>query len=407
MPRSIALGRAARSLALAAIVGVVCGAASALFLGLLERATHVRLAHESLVFALPFAGFVIGTLYERYGANVRGGTNLVIDALADGGPQVPPRMAPMVLVGTILTHLFGGSAGREGTAVQMGASLADTLAYRLRLDAEERRELLAAGVAGGFGSVFGTPLAGTVFAMEFVVIGRFQVRLALPALVAASVGDLTTRGLGIVHGAPPAPTSPALDGLTFLNFAWLAVGIALASWAFIELTHAIKHRLTSLVPKLGQRMLVGGLALVVLWRLTGSSDELGLSIPALERALTGESTPPWVFARKLAFTALTLGSGFLGGEVTPLFVIGATMGSALAHPLGLPPALAAAIGMAGLFGASANTPIAVIVMAGELFGFAIVPWAAPVIVLARLLKGRRSIYAAQRTPEPSPDPSGS
>src|SRR5207344_741841 len=143
--------------------------------------------HEIIVYFLPLAGIVIGTLYARFGEAIKAGNNLVIDTIHDDGPEIPLRMLPMVLIGTVLTHLFGGSAGREGTAVQMGASLADTLSHRLRLDMPMRRQLLAAGMAGGFGSVFGTPMAGAVFGLELVVLGRIEYQALVPALAASVV----------------------------------------------------------------------------------------------------------------------------------------------------------------------------------------------------------------------------
>ncbi len=161
---------------LGGLVGVVSGVASALFLYLLDLATDFREQHTALVYTLPVAGLVLGGVYERWGKPIRGGNNLVLDSVHEGDVRLPLRMAPMVLLGTVLTHLFGGSAGREGTAVQMGGSLADAVARRLRVSAATRRELLAAGIAGGFGSVFGTPIAGTLFGLEVVVIGRMAWR---------------------------------------------------------------------------------------------------------------------------------------------------------------------------------------------------------------------------------------
>src|SRR5215218_6873517 len=203
------ISRAGRAFAqwvlLGTLVGVAAGLASALFLFLLERATRVRVQHEGLVWALPLAGLVLGLLQERFGRSVRGGNNLIIDTVHENSPQLPLRMAPIALLGTVLTHLFGGSAGREGTAVQMGASLADAIAHRFRVSLFTRRELLAAGIAGGFGSVFGTPIAGVVFGLEVVSVGQLSYHALLPALVAALVGDLVTRGLGIVHTAYPTP----------------------------------------------------------------------------------------------------------------------------------------------------------------------------------------------------------
>ena len=380
-------------LGLGAVLGVACGAASALFLWLLDQATATRTTHEAIVFALPVAGLAIGWLYERFGAAIKGGTNLVIDTIHDGGPEVPLRLAPMVLVGTVLTHLFGGSAGREGTAVQMGAGLTDWLSHRLRVSAALRQQLLVAGVAGGFGSVFGTPFAGVVFGLEVVALRRLHLRALVPALVAAVVGDLTTRGLGITH--VPYPTLPALALSPLLLLKWLVVALAVAAVAvvFIEATHLLKR-----VPvRLPIRMFVGGLVIIGLWQVVGTSDYLGLGVPLIGRALHDPALPAYAFALKLAFTIVTLGAGFLGGEVTPLFVIGATLGSALAVALGIPVEFGAAVGLAAMFAAASNTPLALTVMAVELFGVHVLPHVAIVCAIAYVVTGRRSIYPAQLT----------
>ncbi|NNB95175.1 chloride channel protein [Corallococcus exiguus] len=383
-------------LLLGAIVGGVCGVASAVFLALLEEATEFRLAHESLVYALPVAGLVLGSVYGRWGASIRGGNNLVLDTVHAGDAVIPLRMAPMVLLGTVLTHLFGGSAGREGTAVQMGASLADQIAWRFRVAPDTRRELLAAGIAGGFGSVFGTPLAGTVFGLEVVCVGRLGYEALLPALTAAVVGDLVTRGLGIHHTAYPVPQALALTLPVLGKWLVFAVGIAGVAVAFIEGTHGLKRILERRVPWLPVRMALGGLGVVGLWKLAGTSDYLGLGVPGILRAFEDVSLPWGAFAWKLVFTVVTLGAGFLGGEVTPLFFIGAALGNVLARLLGLPVDLGAAVGMAALFAAAANTPLALSLMAVELVGASVLPHVAIVATVAYLLTGHRGIYPSQR-----------
>jgi len=385
-----------RSVALGAIIGAFCGASSALFLWLLEHATRLRIEHELIVYALPIAGLALGFVYERFGASIKGGNNLVIDTIHDGGTEIPLRMAPMVLVGTVLTHLFGGSAGREGTAVQMGASFADWLAHRLRLDAQLRRQLLAAGVAGGFGAVFGTPIAGAIFGLEFVVLGRIEYRALVPALVASLVGDLVTRALGIVHTPYHATSHLALTPLLLGKWVLFAVAIALTATAFIELTHLLKRTSEKHLARLPLRMFVGGAVVVVLWKLIGTSDYLGLGVPSIVRAFDDPTLPTYAFAAKLIFTAVTLGAGFLGGEVTPLFFMGAALGGVLAKLLGLPLELGAGVGMAAMFAAASNTPLALSIMAVELLGAEILPHVAIVCVLAYLLTGHRSIYTAQR-----------
>ncbi len=381
---------------LGAVVGVLCGSASALFLWLLDEATRFRDSHTSIVYTLPLAGLAIGWIYERWGNGIRAGNNLVIDTIHDGGPEIPLRLAPMVLAGTVLTHLFGGSAGREGTAVQMGAGLTDWLSHRLGLRGELRTQLLAAGVAGGFGSVFGTPVAGAIFGLEFVVLGRIQYHALLPALIAALVGDWTTRAWGIEHTAYPGPHYlPLTLGLS-LKWILFAAAVALTTVAFIELTHWLKRQGERYVPRLPLRLALGGVAVVGLWLLWGTDAYLGLGVPTIVRAFEDPALTPYAFAAKLLFTAVTLAAGFLGGEVTPLFFIGAALGNALAPVLGLPVPLAAGVGMAAVFAAAANTPIALSLMAVEMLGATALPHVLLVSVLAYLFTGHRGIYPAQR-----------
>jgi H+/Cl- antiporter ClcA len=390
-PRALAQGAV-----LGSFVGLICGAATALFLRLLTSATEFRTGHEVIVYALPIAGLLMGWFLERFGDSVKAGTNLVIDRIHAGGPQVPLRMAPIALFGTVLTHLFGGSAGREGTAVQMGASLADRVSHRLRLGEDVRRQLLAAGVAGGFGSVFGTPIAGAIFGLEFSVLGRLKWNSLVPALMASVVGDLTPRALGAHHD--PYPTLAAVSLTPLLLAKWLvfAAAIAVVSIAFIEMTHFLKRSGERFVPRLSLRMFVGGLLVVALWRLIGTSDYLGLGVPTILRAFEDPTLPTWAFAFKLLITAVTLGAGFLGGEVTPLFFIGAALGSVLAQLLGIPLELGVGVGLAAAFAAASNTPIALSVMALELLGLATLPHVVIVCVVAYLLTGHRSIYPVQR-----------
>ncbi|MBK6686928.1 MAG: chloride channel protein [Deltaproteobacteria bacterium] len=381
---------------LGVLVGLACGAASALFLLLLDWATETRGSEPRLIYALPVAGLLIGAVYERLGASIKGGNNLIIDTLHDDGPTIPLRMAPMVLIGTVLTHLFGGSAGREGTAVQMGASLADQLAHHLRLSRTVRLQLLAAGIAGGFASVFGTPLAGTVFGLELVLLGRLEYHALVPALVAAVVGDLTTRSLGIEHTPYPLVQALSLTPLVLAKWLVFALLVAAVTVTFIELTHRLKAFLERWIPRLPLRMAFGGAAIVALWRLFGTDDYLGLGVPTIVRAFSDGELPAYAFAAKLLFTAVTLSAGFLGGEVTPLFFVGATLGNVLGRALELPLGLSAGVGLAAVFGAAANTPLALSIMAVELLGAPVLPHVAIVVVVAYLLTGHRGIYPSQR-----------
>jgi H+/Cl- antiporter ClcA len=386
----------AQWLVLGSAVGVLCGVASGVFLHLLERATAFRNAHEAMVYTLPVAGLVIGLVYERWGKPIKGGNNLIIDSVHEDTPQIPIRMAPMVLIGTVLTHLFGGSAGREGTAVQMGGSMADAVAHRFRLGRQGRRQLLAAGMAGGFASVFGTPIAGAIFGLEVVVMGRIEYDALVPSLVAALVGDRVTRALGVVHTAYPAPPSVTPTFLVLGKSLVIGVAMALVTIAFVELTHHLKRTLERRVQRLPVRMMLGGAAIVAMWRMIGTSDYLGLGVPMIVRSFTDPQLPVYAFAAKLVFTAVTLSAGFLGGEVTPLFFVGAALGNVLARALGLPLELGAGVGIAAVFGAAANTPLALSVMAVELLGANVFPHVVLVTVVAYLLSGHRGIYPSQR-----------
>lgn len=387
--------RLAQWVALGSIVGVLCGLASAAFLWLLGVATDFRTNNEVIVWALPLAGVALGFVLERWGGPVRGGNNLVIDTAHDCSDRIPLAVAPATLLGTVWTHLFGGSGGREGAAVQMGAALAEEVSHRIRVRPETRRQLLAAGIAGGFGSVFGTPIAGAVFGLEVVHLGKIEYSSLVPALVASVVGDYTVRLLGIHHSAFPTVGALGIDPLVLAKWTLVGIVVALVAISFVELTHLVRRTLEKRFASLPLRMALGGLAVVALWRLIGSSDYLGLGTPVIERAFTEPATL-YAFALKVVFTALTLGSGFLGGEVTPLFFIGATLGSALAAPLGLPLALTAGVCMAAMFAAASNTPLALSIMAVELLGAAAMPHVVIVCVVAYLMTGNRSIYPSQR-----------
>lgn len=384
-----------RWLGLGILAGLLCGCASALFLTWLYKVTSYRLEHPVIVWGLPLAGLFMGWVYQHVGQEILPGNNLVLDRLHSGGDQLPLRMAPLALLGTVWTHLFGGSAGREGTGVQMGASLADGVSHALNLNPTLRRHMLAAGVAGGFASVFGTPLAGTLFGLEVVVVGKLDYEALLPALIAALVGNWTTQAWGVEHARFPVPEVTALS--LGLALSWLLFGVllALTAWAFIELTHRLKAWGQASLPSLPLRLFLGGTIIALIAQIPGAADYLGLSTHLISQAMGPTPPADWAFAAKLVLTAITLGFGFIGGEVTPLFVIGACLGSSFATYAGVPAPLAAGVGLAALFGAAANTPLAMTVMAVELMGVSMLPHVALVVVVAYLLTGRRSIYTAQ------------
>lgn len=383
--------RTALGLGLAALLS---GSASALFLWLLQSVTALREDHGGLLLFLPLAGLVSGLAYHRFGGLAEAGTNRILDELHDPKSFLPLRMAPMVLLGTLATHLCGGSAGREGTAVQMGGALSDQVARWLGFSVQGRRMLLLSGVAGGFASLFGTPLAGAVFALEFVVVGRLRLTHLLPCVLTAIASDRICLAWGAQHAHWVVPHVPGLDprggGLAVVA----GVAFGLAARAFVFLSHAVSGQAKARVATPWLRPALGGVLVAGCLWLAGSRYA-GLGLPLIAQSFR-EPVLPWDFALKLALTALTVGVGFKGGEVTPLFVVGATLGSVLSVALGLPTPLVSALGLVSVFGAAANTPLACTIMAMELFGAATGPWAAIACASAMLVSGRVGIYSAQK-----------
>jgi H+/Cl- antiporter ClcA len=390
-----------RWLAIAAVVGAFAGSASALLLASLNWATDMRESHKWIIALLPLAGLAVGCMYHYLGKSVEGGNNLILDEIHNPQQTIPLRMTPLILIGTVVTHLFGGSAGREGTALQTGASLADQFSQPLRLSPEDRTILLMAGISGGFGSVFGTPMAGAIFGLEVLALGRVRYAAIFPCVVAAFVGDFATHAWGIQHTIYRVTTVPPMHilGLLYAIAAGLAFG--LTGLLFARLTHAITRWSKKKMAWGPLRPVIGGAIVAAAVFALGTTKYIGLGIPTIVVAFQ-HPLPPYDFAVKLIFTAVTLGFGFKGGEVTPLFYIGATLGNALAWILPLPPSLLAGMGFVAVFAGAANTPIASSLMAIELFGAEAGSYAAIACVVSYLFSGHHGIYASQRVDEHKP-----
>jgi H+/Cl- antiporter ClcA len=377
------------------LIGLLAGSASAFFLISLEWATDYRESHRWIIALLPLGGFLIGWTYHKIGQNSLKGNNLLLDELNAHKSPIPLRMTPLVLMGTILTHLFGGSAGREGTAVQMGGSLSDQLTKWLGLDRENRRLTLIGGVAGGFSSVFGTPLAGAIFALEWMHTGKFRPQSLFPAFWAAFVADWTCELLwGVGH---TEYFIPEIAAHSFTNLLWIipaGIAFGISGRLFAECTHFFSKLFSKTFSYPPLRPVIGGLVIAGIVWISDSTTYIGLGIPRIVEAF--EQPLPWYdWLAKTGLTGFTLGAGFKGGEVTPLFFTGATLGNALSSLIPLPLALLAGMGFVGVFSGATNTPMACTVMGMELFGWEAGVFLALACGIAYVFSGKGSIYSSQ------------
>lgn len=383
-----------RWLAFCIAIAIVVGSASAIFLHSMELATKTRDNNHWFIWGLPFAGFAVGWLYLKFGSAVEGGNNLLIEEVRQPKNTVPLRMAPMVLFGTVVSHLFGASVGREGTAVQMGGSLADQLTKPFKLSQEERSTLLLAGISAGFASVFGTPLAGAIFGLEVVMLGRIRYQSLIPCFVAAILANQVTSLWGVHHTHYSVGTLPVISPVSLAAVIVAGIAFGLAGMIFskgLQIAGGFMKRRITYAPL---RPLIGGSMIASLIWFTDAWRFAGLGIPSIVTAFE-QPVAPWDFASKMGLTIASLASGFKGGEVTPLFFVGATLGNALAPLLDLPFPMLAGLGFVAVFAAAANTPIACTLMAMELFGAEIGVFAAVACSISYLFSGNSTIYKSQ------------
>ncbi len=392
-------------------LSIAIGIMVAFFLWLLEVVTKLRWQNGWLLLLLPLAGVVITWLYTTFGKNSDKGNNLIIDEIHKPGGGISFRMMPLVLFTTIITHLFGGSAGREGTAVQMGGSTAALMAKWLQLNAIDKRVLLLCGMSAGFGAVFGTPVAGAVFAIEVIAIGSIQYDAVLPCLLAGIVADITCAACGIHH---THYTISFTDTSTRL-FPFLTVDLGLivkvalagclfglAGFAFAKATHTIKQKSSQLIAQKLLIPVIGGVLVIAISYALGTFDYLGLGVTnptngvSIVAAFNNGGVTNFSWFWKLLLTAITLGMGFKGGEVTPLFFIGAALGNVLATYSGSPVDLFAGLGFIAVFAGATNTPLACTIMGVELFGGENILYYAIACFAAYYCSGHKGIYSSQK-----------
>lgn len=376
------------------IAGALIGSASALLLVTLDYVTNYRESHLWIIALLPLGGLAIGLMYHYWGENVVKGNNYLIEEINSPKSIIPFKMAPLIFIGTVITHLFGGSAGREGTAVQMGGAIADQFSRIFKMTTYDRKIMIAIGISAGFASVFGTPLAGAVFALEVIVIGRMRYEAILPSFLAAGFAHLACIAWGVHH---THYSIPIVVDLSISNTLWvILVGIicGLVALLFSKMTHFWTKLAKDKITYSPLRPFFGGIILVlVIWAL-GTTKYIGLGVPTIVASFTVQQE--WyAFLLKVLLTTFTIGVGFKGGEVTPLFFIGATLGSALFGIIPLPMAFLAGMGFVGVFAGATNTPIACTLMGLELFGVGNGLYIGLVCVVAYSFSGHTGIYSSQ------------
>lgn len=389
-------------------LGIVVGSACAAFLWSLDVATKIRMNVSFMLYMLPVAGIGLSWMYTHFGRSTQGGNDLVIRAIRSAS-TVPRRMAPVIFSSTLITHLFGGSAGREGTAVQMGAGIASVACGLLRPSAFSQQTLLLSGVAAGFGGIFGTPMAGAVFGLEMLMQNRPSLWMLIPSALAAAVSDWTCQRWGISHttysvALPPGESLggfPQLDLLLLSKIFGAAVLFGLAAKAFANVSHLSRALLEKHIPSPHIRPFIGGLLVIALAAIVGeqylglgtfSTDPNALTISSFFKS--GHlSSWPWFW--KAIFTICTLSFGFKGGEVTPLFFIGASLGHTISEFVSGPSDLFAALGLVSVFGAASHTPITCAIMGCELFGAEFAVYFLMCCFVAHWASGQSTIYRSQ------------
>jgi len=378
---------------LGVIMGVLGGLLGAGFHHALHFVTHVRSEHTWLIFLLPVGGLMTVALYRLLKMQGNKGTNEIIDATLDGHP-VSPAVAPAIFLATAITHLFGGSAGREGAALQLGGSTASMLAKLFRLKTQERKVMVMAGMSAVFAGLFGTPLTATLFCMEFESVGTMFSPALLPCFLSAFVASRVSALLGVHAETYFLTETFSVTLANCVQYLVLAVLVSLLGIGMCWIFHKAEHMAAHAMPNPFVRIAVGGAVIMVLTLLVGDHRFNGAGMDMALKAVGGEAD--WYsFGMKMLFTAVTLSAGFKGGEIVPTFCIGATFGCVLGGFLGLDPGFAAALGLVGLFCCATNSPFASIVLSIEMFGSGNLYVFTLMCVICFVLSGNSGLYASQ------------
>ena len=380
-----------RILIYAAIVGLGAGAIGTLFTVTVNSVIELRAQYLWLIYFLPLGGVVIVLLYQL--AKYKdAGTDLVINSI-HSEPHLPVRVGPLIFISSVITHLFGGSAGREGAALQIGGSVGSFVSKTLHLKEEDKKTLIMAGMSGCFSALFGTPLTAAIFPLEVVHVGYMQYAALLPCAIASLIGHSVATALNLVEPMHHIGTVPNLDAITAIAVIVLSLLAGLVSRLFVYSLHKT-HHIFAMIENAYVRAIIGAGMIIVLTLLVGNQDYNGVGAHMIERALEGD-VPIYAFLLKILFTSVTLSSGYKGGEIIPSLIIGATLGSAFGTIFGLPAGLWAEVGMVAVFCGVTNCPITSLLIGFELFNFQASSFLLIAVAISYIVSGYSGLYKAQ------------
>ena len=394
------IGRIMRNLAVfirwgifSAFVGLFVGAFSTLFAFCLRQVTSFRTENPWLILCLPLAGVMIVFLYGVFRYKNDKGTNMVLSSI-HAEAEVPFRMAPLIFMSTIITHLFGGSAGREGAALQLGGSIGQQLGTLFRFDEKDQRVVVMCGMSAAFSAIFGTPIAASIFSMEVVSVGVMYYAALVPCVFSSLVASKFATHMGIGPNVFKIRQMPLFQVVPSLKIIGLALCCAALSVVFCMALHSLGDFYRNKLKNPYIRIIVSSLVIILLTIILQTDDYMGAGVPVIQRAIQG-NVEPLAFVWKIVFTALTLEAGFKGGEIVPSFFVGATFGCLFGHILGISPSLCAAVGMMSVFCGVTNCPVTSMLIAFELFGYHGVPFFLLGISVSYLMSGYYGLYHDQ------------
>lgn len=378
----------------AILVGTIVGLCGSAFYFGMSYVTFLRTAHPWLILLLPAGGLVIVGLYHLFHDEKDTGTNLVISAI-HSGDELPFRMAPLIFISTLITHLFGGSAGREGAALQMGGSIGNALGRLFRFDEKDKHVMIMCGMSAAFSALFGTPMAAAIFPMEMVSVGVMYYIALVPCVISSLVAHGIAVSFGVSNELFLIGEIPAFGILSSVKISVLAILCALVSILFCVILHQTGHLYKKLFKNPYLRVFAGGCLIVLLTCLVGNQSYNGTGINIIENCING-TVRPEAFLLKMIFTALTLGAGYKGGEIVPSFFTGAAFGCLFGNLLGFSPTLCTAVGMTSVFCGVTNSPITSLLISFELFGYDGMPYFLLATAFSYMLSGYFGLYRSQK-----------